>query len=541
MVVGVLASRATGFIRTAVIASAIGTAIGDAYNLANALPNIVYELLLGGVLTSIIVPLLVAGTRKDDDENAFAQRLLTLVAVVLAVASIIAVFAAPWLIRLYSLSGGTGLPKSEMALATLFARFFLPQIFFYGVGALLGAILNTRGSFARPMWVPVLNNLVLIATGVAFLVISRQAPQAGHLTTAQWLVLSIGTTLGIIAQTVALVPALRAVRFPLRPRWDWRGVGLRHAARLSAWVFVYVLANQIGYLVIINLASTVRFGISSYTYAFILVSLPHAVVGVSVITALLPRMSRSALDGRLEDVSSDLARGLKLAAVVLVPAELLLVALGPLLATVVFAHYNLDLASARFIGYTVMAFASGLVPLSIFQLQLRAFYALRDTRTPALVNIGVNAVNLAADFVLFVFLGGRSLIIGLAAGYALSYLVGAVVFTLLLRRKIGAARGARVKRTYVRLSAAALPAAAVAWLVAWAITAGWGEGALPALAAVVAGGLVAAAIFVGASETMKIEEVRYMLRSTRGRLSTMGSTASSDPGGPHEDRRPHRV
>ena len=519
MAFGTLVSRGTGFLRTALVASVIGVAIGDAYNLANTLPNIVYELLLGGVLTSVVVPLLVAGARQGDDEDAYAQRLLTLVAIALGAASIAAIVLAPWIVRLYSLFGTGGLPKPEMALATLFARFFLPQIFFYGMGALMGAILNTRGRFGPPMWAPVLNNLVVIVTAVVFLVITHHTPQAGALSVTQRLVLSIGTTLGIVAQTVALIPALRAARFRLRPRWDWRGVGLGRAARLASWVFIYVLANQIGYLVIINLASTVQFGISSYTYAFILFSLPHAIVAVSVITALLPRMSRSALAGRLDAVSSDLARGLKLAATVLIPAELLLLALGPLLATVVFAHFNLTLSSARFVGYVLTGFAACLVPFSIFQLQLRAFYALHDTRTPALINIAVNAVNISADLMFFLLLHGRARIVGLAIGYALSYIFGAVVFTILLRRRIGSARGAYVKRTYARLSAAALPAVGVAWLAAWGITSVSGKGWLSALAALCVAGLVAGVIFVKAATRMKVGEVRMMFASVRGRVS----------------------
>jgi len=524
MALGTLVSRGTGFLRTALIASVIGVAIGDAYNLANTLPNIVYELLLGGVLTSVVVPLLIAGAREGEDEDAYAQRLLTLVALVLGAASIMAILLAPWIVRLYSLFGSGGLPKSEMALATLFARFFLPQIFFYGIGALMGAILNTRGRFAPPMWAPVLNNLVVIVTAIVFLFITHHAPQAGALSLTQRLVLSIGTTLGIVAQTVALVPALRAARFRLRPRWDWRGVGLGRAARLAGWVFVYVLANQIGYLVIINLASTVQFGISSYTYAFILFSLPHAIVAVSVITALLPRMSRSALEGRLDKVSSDLARGLKWAATVLIPAELLLLALSPLLATVVFAHFNLTLSSARFVGYVLTGFATCLLPFSIFQLQLRAFYSLHDTRTPALVNIAVNAVNLSADVIFFLLLHGRARIVGLSAGYALSYIVGAIMFAILLRRRIGSVRGAFVTRTFARLTVAALPAVGVAWLAAWGVTSVLGLGWLPALAALSVAGLVAGVIFAKAATRMRVDEVRMLLSSLRGRISVRGGS-----------------
>lgn len=521
MALGTLASRATGFVRTAVIASAIGATIGDAYNLANTLPNIVYELLLGGVLTSVVVPLLVEGSRREGrDKDAYAQRMLTLVTITLAIASLAAILLAPWIVRLYSLFGTHGLPKSEIALATLFARFFLPQIFFYGVGAIMGAILNTRSSYAAPMWSPVLNNLVVIATGVIFLVVTHGLPQAGALTRLQWLVLSIGTTLGIVAQTVALVPALRATGFRLVPRFGWHGAGVAKAAKLAGWVFLYVLANQITYMVIVNLASTVQFGISSYTYAFVLFSLPHAIVGVSVITALLPRMSRNALDGRLGVVSDDLARGLKLAGAILVPAELLMIALGPFVATVVFAHFNLTLSSARFVGYVLMGFSTCLVPFSIFQLQLRAFYALRDTRTPALINVGVNTVNLAVDLVFFATLHGRARIVGLTIGYACSYVFGAAVSTKLLHKKIGAAGNPFVARTYARLTIAAIPAAVVAWAIAWGVTKLVGDSWLPTLAALLVAGLVAMAMFLRAAAKMRIREIRTLGTSLLSRVST---------------------
>lgn len=525
MAIGTMVSRTTGFLRTAVIASAIGVTIGDSYNLANTLPNIVYELLLGGVLTSVVVPLLVAGSRRDArNKDAYAQRLLTLVTLVLAIASVGAILLAPWIVRLYSL-GGHGLPQSEVALATLFARFFLPQILFYGVGAIMGAILNTRSSFAAPMWAPVLNNLVVIATGISFLLIAHgHHPQAGTITRTEWLVLSVGTTLGILAQTVALIPALRATGFRFIPRFRSRGEGMGKMVRLAGWVFLYVLANQVAYLVIINLASTVQFGISSYVYAFVLFSLPHAIVGVSVITALLPRMSRSALDGRLEAVSRDLARGLKLAGAILVPSELLMIVLGPWVATVVFAHFNLSPDSARFVGYVLMGFSACLVPFSIFQLELRAFYAMQDTRTPALINLGVNAVNLVVDIAFFSVLHGRALIVGLAIGYSCSYIFGALVSTKLLRRRIGPVPNAHVVRTYARLSAAAIPAAGLAWVIAWAVTKLAGNGWIAALAALVLSGLVAAGIFLRGATRMKVSEIRELGSSLLSRVSPRASS-----------------
>src|SRR4030081_256749 len=203
MALGTLASRATGFLRTLIIGVAIGGLGGGAYHPPNTTPNIIYELLLGGVLTSVVVPLLVGAAQRDtDDGEAYAQRLLTVVVVGLGGITLLAVALAPAIIRLYLVN------PSVAPMATLFALFFLPQIFFYGVGALVGAILNVRGSFAPPMWTPVLNNLVLILTGVLFIAITQtDAVKRGALSSSQEILLAAGTTLCTRAQTPGLPPA----------------------------------------------------------------------------------------------------------------------------------------------------------------------------------------------------------------------------------------------------------------------------------------------------------------------------------------------
>jgi len=254
MAVGTIASRGTGLLRNMVLVAVLGLeTVGAAFNVANTAPNIVYELLLGGVLTSVVVPLLVRAAKEDGDEGqAYAQRLLTLVVVVLGGASLVLVIAAPWIVDLYA----DDLSPEGRELATVFARYFLPQVLFYGIGAVLGAVLNTRGRYAAPMWAPVLNNLVVIATGLAFLAVrGRGALTPESLTTGQLALLGIGTTLGIVAQTVALVPPLRAAGFSLRPRWDFRALGLRRVRSLAQWVLLFVAANQLAYLVVVNLST----------------------------------------------------------------------------------------------------------------------------------------------------------------------------------------------------------------------------------------------------------------------------------------------
>ena len=521
MVLGTLASRITGFLRTVVLAAAVGVAlVGDAYNVANTLPNILYDLLLGGVLTSVVVPLLVAAAAADDDGGeAYAQRLITLVVLVLGAASALAVLAAPVVIRLYAVSAD----PTQRHLATSFARFLLPQIVFYGLGATIGAILNTRGRYAEPMWTPVLNNLVVIGTAVVFIALpgpARLAPSS--ITSAQTLTLAIGTTLGIIIQTVALLPALRATGFRLRLRFDLRGTGLGSAGRLAGWVLCYVVVNQIGLLVIVNLANAAAResggGFSAYLYAYTLFQLPYAVVAVSVITALLPRMSRSAVDGRLDDVRADLSSGLRLAAVVLVPAALGFVVLGPALATAVFAHGQVSTAGAEQIGAVLAAFAVGLVPFSAFQLQLRAFYAMRDTRTPALINVVVTAVNVTVDIALYLGLPARDRVTGLALGFAVSYVAGLALSCAVLHRRLNGLDGSRIVRTTVRLLLAAalgaLAAAAAAALLRHAL----GQGLTGAVTVVAVAGSVLAFVYLAAASRMRVEELTSLTADVRRRL-----------------------
>ncbi len=343
MAVGTAASRATGFVRTALIGVVLGLGhVGDAFNLANTAPNIVYDLLLGGVLTSVVVPLLVRAAKQDgDDGQGYTQRLLSLTVLALGAASVLLVLFAPALVDAYA-SSGTDPATRE--LAVLFARFFLPQVLFYGAGAVMGAYLNTRGRFGAPMWAPVLNNVVVIITCLVFLLLPGPAELSSRtITVTQVTVLGVGVTLGIVAQTAVLVPALHAVGFRFLPRLDLRGVGLREAGRLAKWVFLYVIANQLAYVVVVKLAFSAGSQVegrsySSYVNAFLLWQLPHAVVGVSVITALLPRMSAAAADRRLPDLAASLAQGLRLVLTLMVPAAVAYVVLGRSIATVVFAH-----------------------------------------------------------------------------------------------------------------------------------------------------------------------------------------------------------
>ena len=530
MAVGTVASRVTGFLRTAVLAAVLGVkGVALAFNVANTAPNIVYELLLGGMLTSVVVPLLVRA-QKDGDGEAYVQRLLTLTTLVLGGAVVVLVALAPQLVDLYASSD---VSRADRDLAVTFARFFLPQLLFYGVGAVLGAYLNTRGRFGAPMWAPVLNNVVVIVTGVVFAFVPGPSElTSGSITHAQVLVLGVGVTLGIVAQTVALLPALRAVGLHLVPRFDLRGSGLGAAGRLARWTFFYVVCNQLVLLVVVNLASgapTDR-GYPSYTYAFLLWQLPHAVVAVSVITALLPAMSRAAADDRLDELRHRLDEGLRLAISVLVPAAVAYVVLGRPIATVVFAHGRTSVDDARFIGSLLAVFACGLVAFSTYQLQLRAFYALQDTRTPALVNLVVNATTVVVDVALYVSLPADRQVLGLAAGQASSYLVGVVVCTTALSRRVPRDPAGHVLRTAARCLVAALLPALGALAVVALVDRVLGRGTVPSLVALALGGGLLALGYARGAERVRVPEVAQLAGPVLARLSSRPPVAPNPKG-----------
>jgi hypothetical protein len=348
---------------------------------------------------------------------------------------------------------------------------------------------------------------------LAFLAVrGRGALTPESLTPGQLALLGIGTTLGIVAQTVALVPALRAAGFSLRPRWDFRALGLRRVASLAQWVLLFVVANQVAYLVVVNLSTADDLvqagrGYPSYVYAFLLFSLPHAVVAVSVITALLPRMSRAAADGRTDELRASLNRGLRLTVAVLVPAAVAFVVLGRELAVLVFARAEVSVADARFIGALLGVFAVGLVPFSCYQLQLRAFYAMQDTRTPTLINFVVNATLVGVGTLLYVLLPDPYEVLGLAAGHASSFLAGLAVCSAVLSRRLGGLDLSLVVRTAVRCLLAAAAPGLLALAVAAVVERELGRGPLGAVVSLALGGGVLGIGYLLATRRLGVPEV----------------------------------
>lgn len=523
MSVGTLLSRLTGLARVSVTLAALGlTGLSDTYNAANTTPNIVYELALGGILTSVFVPVFVDWMRTHGKEESWeaASRFLTLTLVVLSAGALAGAVFAPQIMRLYL--AGIEDPvqrEAQVELGAFFLRWFMPQIVFYGLGAVAGGILTANRRFGPPMFAPVLNNVAVIATMVAFTTMrDGLPPTVDDLTRGQTTLLAAGTTLGVVAMTLALWPSLRRLGFRWRPRLDWGHPSVGRLLRLARWVVVYVAANQLVYLVIISLNARIEDGgYTAYSQAFVFFLLPHAIVAVSIFTALLPGMSErwSAADaGGVRDLFS---RGLRDTELLMLPAAAGYVALaGPIVALL--AGYGaVSAPDADLLARTLVAFAVGLPFFSAFQLLTRAYYATQDSRTPALVNIVVGVVNLGAN--LFFAFGLDLGVPGLALGHAVSYVVGTGLLFWLLRTRLGGADERRITGTLARAVAAALLTGVAAFAAAEAAAAVLDvDRTILRLAQVGVGVAAGVLVFWSSALMFRIGEVEDVRRALRARF-----------------------
>jgi putative peptidoglycan lipid II flippase len=522
MAMGTLASRGTGFLRTVMIVYALGatvTSVGNAYNNANTLPNAVYDLMLGGILSSVVVPLLVSAAKRDTDRGeAYTQRMFTLATVALLALTVVATLAASLLVGLYA----HALTGAERHLTVIFAYFFIPQIFFYGVSSMAGGVLNARNRFAAPMWTPVLNNVVVIVVLLMFIASGGIGTDASTVSGTQVELLGFGTTLGIIVQTAALFPALRRAGFRWRPRFDFRRAEVTEIRRMAAPLFGYILTTQASFLVVQNVANTGAGydSFSTYSYAWQLFQLPYAIVGISVITALLPRMSAHAAERRYPLVRDDFSTGVRLSSVIVVPAALLLIVLGGPLAEFLFgiAHGSTSVAGARYIGEVFGVFSLGLVPYMIFQLLLRVFYSLHDSRTPMFIGVAVMAANIGISLLVLNVVPAGHIVEGLGASFGVSNVVGAVLSWRILSRRLGGLAGRQIADSLGRMHAAALPALLLAWAVTFMVGVILAPGPLYGLVTVFLGGSGGILLYLLFSQALGISEVAALLSTVKTRL-----------------------
>ncbi|MEW2565948.1 murein biosynthesis integral membrane protein MurJ [Streptomyces sp. NPDC047070] len=528
MAAGTMVSRLTGFIRSALIVAALGVGLlGDTFQVAYQLPTMIYILTVGGGLNSVFVPQLVRAMKDDEDGGeAYANRLLTLVIVVLGLLTALAVLAAPLLVRALSAPVAGNAAANDVAVT--FARYFLPTIFFMGIHVVMGQILNARGKFGAMMWTPVLNNIVIIVTLGLFIWVYGTAANSGMKASTippeGEQLLGVGVLLGLVVQALAMIPYLRETGFRLRLRFDWKGHGLGKAAMLAKWTVLFVLANQAGAIVVTQLSTAAGkdspvdgTGFAAYANAQLIWGLPQAIITVSLMAALLPRLARSAHEGDTGAVRDDISQGLRTTAVAIVPISFGFVALGVPMCTLMFGASGTS--EATNMGFMLMAFGIGLIPYSVQYVVLRAFYAYEDTRTPFYNTVIVAIVNASASALCFLLLPPRWAVAGMAASYGLAYAIGVgVAWRRLSKRLGGDLDGGRVLRTYARLAIAAVPAALLSGAACYGISKSLGQDAGGSLIALVVGGVVLLGVFFVAARRMRIEELNGMVGMVRGRL-----------------------
>jgi putative peptidoglycan lipid II flippase len=510
--VGTALSRVTGMARLAAMAYALGfDRLADSYNLANTTPNIVYELLLGGVLSATLVPIFVDHREKGDDEGTSAVVSVAVLALLLLTG--IGIIAAPAVVRLYTLRLSEATAAAQQAVATDLLRMFMPQMFFYGLTAIATALLNAHRRFAAPAVTPVFNNLLVTAI---FLALPQLAE--GPLTlesvrhdTGTLLLLGFGTTAGIAAMALPLLPALRRAGIRLRPVLTLRHPAVRKVVRLSGWTAGYVAANQIALWIVLVLANGTRGGVSVYQGAYIFFQLPHGLVAVSLMTTISPELAETISQRDFTAFRRNFAMGLRLMTLVILPASTGLIVLARPVVALLLQRGALTPESAALTAECVALFAVGLLPFSLCLYALRGFYALHDTRTPFVLNVWKNLINVVVAAALYPWFGVQGLVLSFSIAYAV-----AAVMTLrsLAGRTGGLGLDRRSRQMLLRTTVAAVVMMLAVRLAVIAL-----PGDPPALVEAVVGVLVGVAVYGAGLSVMRVREIAEIVRRLRGRRS----------------------
>jgi putative peptidoglycan lipid II flippase len=527
--VGTALSRVSGFLRVAAIAYALGvTTAAGVYSYANETPNIVYELLIGGILTATLVPQFVRHLQQDDREATSA--VVTAAMLALVVVTILGVVLAPFIVDIYTLRVSGPGRAEQQELATKLLRLFMPQILFYGFTTLATALLQARRRFAAAAFAPILNNVVVICI---FLALPRfvDGPLTVHRINddpSLVLLIGLGTTAGVAAMALALLPALRNAHIRLRFVVALRHAAVRTLVRLSGWTFGYVIANQIALWVVLVLANGVSGGAFAYLGAYAFFQLPHGLFSVSIMTAVGPELAAAGGRGDMAALRHRFARALRLVLTVVIPAAAVYVALARPFVVGLLQRGAFSASDASLVADTLVGFAVGLPFFSTYLFALRAFYSLEDTRTPFFLNCIENAVNIGLALWLFDAIG----VDGLAYAFSGAYAIAAVMTLVVLSRRIGGLQGRGIGTTVVRVGLVSALAGTAAWYASGGI--GWATPAKAIVAAVV-GFVIAGAITVAGlwlARVHEFEEVMTLLRRRR-RPTPVGAdnpaTGSNDP------------
>ena len=526
MAVGTIFSRITGLGRNLLLVAALGTAIiGDTFQVANTIPTVVYILVAGGALNAVFVPQIVREMKKPDGGNAFVSQLATATFTILAIATAIGVLAAPLVVRLYAAKfGGSGL-ETEFELTVLFTRYCLPQILFLGLFTLFGQIANARGSFGPMMWAPILNNLVVIGVLIGFIAIAPNA-QDGVISTSAKTLLGLGTTFGAFVQAAILIPVIVKSGVRLRPNFHWSSLG--KSAHLAKWTMIFVLINQAGFVVIVNLATAasvrakesgidVGVGFTPYQNAHFIFLLPHSIIAVSLVTALLPRISRLAADTQISNVRDEIQQTLLNLYSLIIPAAFAMLFLGQPIAHLIFAGSNS--ADASQIGMILSGFALGLIPFCSSYVMLRGFYAFEDTKTPAAITLLMNIVTILCATISYFVLPIRFITVGIAVSFGIGYLSSSLLARFLLSKRIGLLSLRKELLSILLISFIAFaPGLLISSQLESLLNSG-APNALTSLLTLVVAGAIALPIFLGIGYALKVSSILAVAASLKKKLA----------------------
>ena len=522
MTAGTMTSRVLGFVKASMLATAIGvTAVqADAFDIANKVPNTLYMLLAGGVVNAVLVPQIVRASKREDGGTDFTNRLLTLSFLLLAGVSIIATAAAPLLVWLYS----SGWSDEQMALATAFAFWCLPQLFFYGLYTLLGQVLNAKSSFGPYMWAPVLNNVVAIAGLAAFILIfgtNNASPHDLDTWSPDKIALIAGTaTLGVAAQALILIWPLKRIGFKYKPTFGFRGVGLGTAGKVAFWTFSAMLIGQIGFLVISRVASGASIpgdgnaSNAAYTTAYLVFMLPHSLIAVSLATALFTSLAKDAANNDTEAVVGDFSMGVRMVGFVNSFAAVAFIVLATPVAMII-AGEGREQATA--IGLVIITMVFGLIPFSANYLAQRVFYAYEDAKTPFLIQLPQIIFQSLAVLSATIFPKSVTVAtIGLVM--SLGYLMAMIISFAVLKKRLGAIDLREILTSHLKFLLAAIVAGGAGFGLLYffpdfALAGRWQAFITTAIV-----GTVMLLFFIGACYLLRVRELHSIIDVVAGKL-----------------------
>lgn len=520
---GTLVSRLLGFAKAWLLVQAIGAIsfAANAYGTATIVPNSVYAIIAQGILNAVLVPQIVRASVNADGGRAYINKLVTLGMVVFAAVAVVATFLAPVLVSLF------GIPAAQRDLATAFAYWSLPQIFFLGLYTLLGEVLNARKSFGPFTWAPVVNNVIAIVLLAAFILAFGTAASGKHDSGwSFWMIalLAGGATLGVAVQALILFVFWRRVGLRFRFDFGWRGVNLGTAGKAAGWTFAMLIATQIAGLVetnVSNSAGEANAGPFVMQNAWLIFMLPHGIIAVSIVTAFYTRMAEHAHRGATADFRQDFSSAARSIMFLIVFSSAALIVTAYPIARVFTGDYQA-------MGLVLIAYLVGLVPFSLVFMAQRAFYSLGDTRTPFFFTLAQVAVILAGVLLCFLVPApNRAAAVALVVSIA--SLVQAILAFALLRRRTGGVDGARILSSLWRFLVAALAAmaAGAGFLI---ILGGVEKGAFPVsgpIAAVVATaivGVVMLVVYVGFLGMLRSPDLEAGLAPLLGRAGRRSRT-----------------